>query len=764
MLSNRSSRGGGSVSISLNRAIPPAALGGSRGGGVTNGLEVSSEWNANQVAMLPFERVPIVWARRVNGIGGVLVSPRATECRFSNGSISGTSIGNAVAVAYHLVLSDGRIGGIQVRDVFHGRCRVGQFSWAYGKRAGQWTPGNFLTSVYEGSRLLANAVVAPTFCGTTGTYRDLSTFSFRATYFNGFDSGNHGLPDQGFWKRQVHIFVRNGAESTRLLDNTYGSSNNLADLYLWLLTRDGRTPAQQVDRDSLLAAARFMDANGLFWNGVLREPASISDWVNSIGRFLLVRETKRGGRYGLRPLLPTTATGAIDTAPLTPDWVFDGNAIEPGSYQITFRDAESRRPFKAQMAWRQQGDDGLSGIPRTTPVYYVDTPEYAPNETFDLTQFGTSEIHAVRAGMFEQAKRRYCTHSARVTVVPGSYDARLGEGDLVAIQIDREDLDGVDDPIVEWYSITSMEAGREGRLILALEHFPVDIQGRSLVAMDVANATAAGDQFITGDSGPSCDENPGRATDTSIVEEDGVSRTSEEVYFYNQYGRFPDNNEYVYAPGGQPPSPMGAGGGGGGGGNGGGGGGATPPPQPPTKPSEPLGPQTWPTPPPGCRIECVAEQWSGLTQGTIPEYRVVCRLVCDPPPPADGPPVPGPPLGGVPLPTGPRTWTVEVYWESDPNAPTEHPGPGVFWVAPGSERTQVVTLGTTSGDGYFYSAGVNAARTQVFGYSATGTEWSTSSSVDFWGFEIKGWAVKSVRTDPSDPDPITHEANNAANY
>jgi len=645
----------------LSSSVIPtkAALGGTMAvAGVTNGIEIQSPLNSNQVAMLPFERLPIVWARRVGDVGGVLVNPKATECRFSTPSISSTPIGNAVAVAYHLVVSDGRLGGIQVRDVFHGRCRVGQFSQSFSKRAGAWSPGNFLTAVYAGAQLIANAVPAPTFCGTTGTYEGLTTFTFKVTYFNGFDANNYGLPDQGFWKRSVHLFVRNGAQTTRLIDNTYGSSNNLADLYLWLLTRNGRTPEQQIDRASLLTAAKFMDANGLFWNGVLSEPTSLSDWINTVGRYFLVRETKVGGRYGLRPLLPTTSTGAIDTGALTPDWVFDSNAIEPGSYSLTFRDAESRRPFRAEMAWRQQGDDGLSGITRSTPVYYSDTPGYAPIEEHNLTQFCTSEIHAVRAGMFEQAKRRWSTHTAKATVVPGAYDNRLGEGDLIALQLDREDLDGVDDPVKEWYSVTSLSAGREGRLILDLEHFPVDSQGRSLVALDVANATAAGDLFITGDSGPSCDEDPSRATDTSIPAEDALSRTKEEVYFYNKYGRFPNNNEYTTKP--NPPQKTSTSNSSGSYG-GGGGGSALPPSKTATTANNPYGPEVWPGLPDGCAIECKLETtWgSSNTAYVLPAYiRRVCKIVCA------SESTPGPTLGDVAMPATRSSWYLKMEWKS----------------------------------------------------------------------------------------------------
>jgi len=682
-----------------------AALGGTMAVSSTNGILAGPDLSKQQEAMLLFERIPIVWTRRVGDTGGVLIAPKATECRFDtpaldrqlpylqNGDIKYKTqildIPNAVKVKYHVVLSEGKIGGIQVRDVFQGRCRVGQFSQSYSKRAGQWTPGNFLIDVYRdlisymapnlvrgthisnlntiipsifANVLLAKAVPAPTVCGTTGTYEGLSTFSFSTVYLNGDDVyGSYDNKDDGFWKRQIHIFVRNGAQTTRLIDNTYGSSNNLADLYLWLLTRNGRTPEQQIDRASLLTAARFMDANGLFWNGVLSEPTSLSDWINTVGRYFLVREAKVGGRYGLRPLLPVTLTGAINTGALTPDWVFDSNAIEPGSYSLTFRDAESRRPFRAEMAWRQQGDDGLSGITRSTPVYYVDTPGYAPIEEHNLTQFCTSEIHAVRAGMFEQAKRRWSTHAARVTVVPGAYDNRLGEGDLIALQLDREDLDGVNDPVREWYSVTSLSAGREGRIILDLEHFPVDSQGRSLIALDVVNATAAGDLFITGDSGPSCDEDPSRATDTSIPAEDALSRTKEEVYFYNKNGRFPNNNEYIPQPNppqkpSKPSQPST-----GTSDSGGGGGSALPPSKTATTANNPYGPEVWPGLPDGCAIECKLETtWgSSNTAYVLPAYiRRVCKKVCA------SESTPGPTVGDIAMPATRSSWYLIMEWKS----------------------------------------------------------------------------------------------------
>ncbi len=152
----------------------------------------------------------------------------------------------------------------------------------------------------------------------------------------------------------------------------------LSDLYLFLLNNDGRTSDVQIDRESLTTAARFMDVNGLFWNGELSGPTSISDLMSKIGPYYMVRETKINGRYGLRPLLPVTPSGAIDVGPLEPEWVFNNESIVDGSYTFQGVGPEARRPYVALAAWRQQGGAGLDRMIRTTPVSYGDTPDTAP--------------------------------------------------------------------------------------------------------------------------------------------------------------------------------------------------------------------------------------------------------------------------------------------------------------------------------------------------------------------------------------------------
>ena len=89
----------------------------------------NSPLQVTQAAMAVGEPIPVIWGRRRNNVGGVLVFPKATEARFENTSSTVTS-------RYHMVLGEGRMPDIQVRDVRCGECRIGTFSQNYDQRAG----------------------------------------------------------------------------------------------------------------------------------------------------------------------------------------------------------------------------------------------------------------------------------------------------------------------------------------------------------------------------------------------------------------------------------------------------------------------------------------------------------------------------------------------------------------------------------------------------------------------------------------------------
>jgi len=432
------------------------------------------------------EVVPIVFCRRVGEIGGVLVSPRATEARFE------TNTDNEVTASYHVVLSEGQLPGIQVRDVFQRSCRVGSFTQTYGRRAGPWLPGNFIVP-----RVGFTKPECPYYCGTGGTYEDMTTGSYVI----------EDVPDGDTrWDRQIHLFCRGGMQVTRLLDATYGPSNNIADLVLYLLRKTSRIPADLIDTDSMEDVAEFTDNLGLWFNGELADSSNLEDFLAAYGRDFLLTKAKIGGKIGLRPLLPVTADNEIDVEPIVPVYRFTENHIIPGSFDISWVPLADRKPFVALMLWRQQPTDEI-GIIRTTEVRYAGTAPDGPFEQHDLSVFCASENHAVKAGAYRIAKRRYVSHTLRIKVRPGSFNTTLAQGDVVRVLLQRVASSapaGVHDYL---YEVDRIGKSRTGEVSLDLIHFPIDTTGRSLVALDVAGAVGGGVLLSTGKSGTSCDVN-----------------------------------------------------------------------------------------------------------------------------------------------------------------------------------------------------------------------------------------------------------------
>jgi hypothetical protein len=429
------------------------------------------------------EPIPIVFCRRVSGVGGVLISPAATEARFEDNNPAAN-----ITASYHLVLSEGQIDSIQVRDVFQRSCRVGSFSQTYGKRAGTFIPGNFITNT--------PGLEAPYFCGTGGRYTGLSTLAFTVTIPEQFD----------YWNRQVHCFVRGGLHVPRLLDSVTGPSNNVADLLLYLLRNSSKVPEAQIDTASLLAAATFTNANGFWFNGSVSESTNLRDWIGDTLPYFLLRQTRIGGKEALTPLLPTNSNGTIKTTPVSWAFTFTEQHIIPGSFEIVYTPLADRKPFCATVLWRQQDDLGIP-VMRTAEVRYAGTAIDGPFEQHDLSGFCASENHAVKVGAYILSKRRHVSHRLQIRVRPDGFNTTLASGDLVRVRLERVASTGAASVHDFLYEVDRIGKSITGEVQLELTHFPVDADLASAVAQEVAAAVGSGYVLPTGLSGVTCDIN-----------------------------------------------------------------------------------------------------------------------------------------------------------------------------------------------------------------------------------------------------------------
>ena len=344
------------------------------------------------------------------------------------------------------------------------------------------------------------------YCGTVGVYSGMSTLSFSVTIPNGFDQ----------WNRQVHCFIRNGMIVTRLVDSVTGSSNNYADLVHWCLINSSKIPSTLVDTTALTRAANFLNTNRFNCDVNLKESTNLPDLLARFSPYLLVTETRNLGKRGLRPLLPINNDYTINTGSINWEFTFTEEHVLPGSFEITYTPLADRKPFCAQMLWRQQLTDDF-GIIRTAEVRYGQTALNGPFEQHDMSAFCTVENHAVKAGAYILARRKYITHTLRFSCRPGVFNTLLEPGDIVRVTLTRaaSGTASVDHDFL--YELNRVTKTLRGDLTLELTHFPVDSQGRSLVAVDVAAAVGSGVVLTSNKSGVGCDINS--STDTSVPAE-----------------------------------------------------------------------------------------------------------------------------------------------------------------------------------------------------------------------------------------------------
>ena len=469
----------------------------------------ASNLDSQQKAIELGQPVPIVFGKyvdapgTVNDHGGVFISPGATKARYENGfSIDGTSYPTGLKVTMNMVLSQGELGQIRVEDVYQRACKKGTAVVYYGANAGAlYAPGNYVT--------YPDLWTCPNYCGTNdGAYEDMTTLWYQNTYFEGDDT----------WNRQVHVFVRNGIKVPRLIEGTTDSSNNMLDLAIYLIRKTSRVPELLIDTAAMTIAARFTATNGFYWDGVINEASNLEDWMQRMAGFFLLRVSDKNGKKGFRSRLPINGDYTINTGVISWVYGFTEEHLLPDGFQIEYIPLTERKPICAQMIWRQQPSNDI-GFIRTTEVRIDGEAVDGPYEQFDMSQFCTWEDHAVKVGAYEVARRKYVTHSLRIKVKPDSYNTTLVLGDIVRVQLRRETDPGLVTYHDYLYEVEKINKTISGVVELDLMQFPIDSQGRSVLALYVAGAEGVGYAYSVGRNDYTCDD-PENVGDTDDLPSD----------------------------------------------------------------------------------------------------------------------------------------------------------------------------------------------------------------------------------------------------
>jgi hypothetical protein len=319
---------------------------------------------------------------------------------------------------------------------------------------------------------------ATIYCGTGGSYAGLSTLSVTRQYPAG---------DEG-WRRQVHAFIRSGQPVPRLIEGSEGASNLFPDLARFALLASGQLDSSLVDDAALLAAARFNQTNGFTCDGVAAVPANVPEWLDRMAPLFLLRVTNAWGKIGLRPAVPVTAGHQINTSTLSPVLTFNESNMLSGM-RIEGIPAEDRNWRVGILPlWREQPETDLGMTRGTGPVRYQDVSDSAPVEEVDASEWITRELHAVRMASLELARRRHVEHRGAFDVDPSIAVAALKPGDI--IRVNRARIPTIGNPS-DWsylYEVLDIGGPPLGPWTISVEHHPVDVNGASLIAREVAGA------------------------------------------------------------------------------------------------------------------------------------------------------------------------------------------------------------------------------------------------------------------------------------
>ena len=183
---------------------------------------------------------------------------------------------------------------------------------------------------------------------------------------------------------------------------------------------------EQIDNAAFTAATTFTNSRNYYFDGALTEPLNIRTWGVERARDFLLDFVIRNGRFSLQPLLdfvnPEEITGIFTS----------GNILED-SFELTYFEQHQRQEPRISVRWRQEqvtgtaNNRGLFPVVREVTVREAGVGSDAPLEEIDMSDFCTSQAHAIDRAKYECRFRRLSTHAVKFTTTTDQAALGLGK-------------------------------------------------------------------------------------------------------------------------------------------------------------------------------------------------------------------------------------------------------------------------------------------------------------------------------------------------
>ena len=229
---------------------------------------------------------------------------------------------------------------------------------------------------------------------------------------------------------QMRLWSASGIPVTRLIGGTEGPSNLLADLVFYLLKNRSQgvgrvVPDELIDEDSLRTTAHFLDANQIFFDGVLEDSESFRSFLYDNASLQLCAFTIKNGRFGMMPALPFDSNFKISLNPIEVDQVFTAGNIIEDTFQLQYIDIAQRSDISALVTYRVTKENDLP-YQATALVHFADITTASTEQAFDLSEFCTNRSQALRTAQFLLSTRRRVSKTISFKTVPDALGVQPG--------------------------------------------------------------------------------------------------------------------------------------------------------------------------------------------------------------------------------------------------------------------------------------------------------------------------------------------------
>lgn len=246
-----------------------------------------------------------------------------------------------------------------------------------------------------------------------------------------------------------------------------GPSNKFPDLVYYLLSDPvaglgDAISLDMIDTSNFPLIAKFHKTYKLFFDGAIDGRINIRQFIADMAPNFLCNFTITNGKFGLAPAVPLNKSGEISLNAVPIVQLFTSGNIIQDSFRLEYLDNEERKNFQASMRYRQERKNQLPEERSVIVRWQEAGASSYPIESFDLTQFCTTEDHAILLAQYFLSVRRRITHTINFKTSPAGMS--LGVGDYIRVATESSPYNSANNGIINSSGeVTSVQDLPDGR-------------------------------------------------------------------------------------------------------------------------------------------------------------------------------------------------------------------------------------------------------------------------------------------------------------